>query len=137
MKILSNCDLISVVQSLDGGAPRTGLNRRAKEEERRKELNKMKEEYLAKRAREVRSSFFPSKCFDVRQGHSFDLQARPEKIARFEDNLKYNIRSTALYPNYLAAKWKEVYEKEKKRQKGQYEWNEDGSANGREDGEVK
>lgn len=46
-------------QSLDGGVPRTGLNRRAKEEERRKELNKMKEEYLVKRAiEEVRSLQF-------------------------------------------------------------------------------
>jgi hypothetical protein len=35
----------------------------------------------------------------------------------------------------LAAKWKELHEKDKRRQKGQHEWNEDGSA--REDGEVK
>ena len=56
----SGCDsLPHVLQSLDGGAPRTGLNRRAKEEERRKELNKMKEEYLAKRASEVHSLIFP------------------------------------------------------------------------------
>lgn len=41
-------------QGVDGGVPRTGLNRRAKEEERRKELNRMKEEYLVKRATEVR-----------------------------------------------------------------------------------
>ena len=44
--------VVSCFQGSDGNTPRTGLNRRTKEEERRKELHKLKEEYLAKRATE-------------------------------------------------------------------------------------
>jgi hypothetical protein len=36
-----------------GSTPRSGLNRREKEEERRKELNKMRDEAKAKRAEEA------------------------------------------------------------------------------------
>ena len=98
----------------------------------------MKEEYLAKRAiEEVRSfQFGKNNASILCQAHCFDLQARHEKIARFEDRLKH-IRSTALFPNFMGAKWKEVYEKGKRRPKERHEWNEDGSANGREEGEVK
>jgi hypothetical protein len=48
-----------------------------------------------------------------------------------------SIRSAALYPNYLAAKWKELYERDKRKLKEQMEFNESGLANGREEGEVK
>jgi hypothetical protein len=40
-----------------GSTPRSGLNRREKEEERRKELNKMRDEAKAKRAEEAVSFF--------------------------------------------------------------------------------
>jgi hypothetical protein len=41
---------------------------------------------------------------------TFDLQAQSEKIANFEARLRAQ-RSGALYPNCLAAKWKESYER--------------------------
>ncbi|KAF9532980.1 hypothetical protein CPB83DRAFT_903461 [Crepidotus variabilis] len=95
--------------STDGGTPRTGLNRRSKEEDRRKELNKQKEDYLAKQAEEAL--------------HSFDLQAPTDRISQFEEKLR-TIKSGALYPQWLAGKWKvvyerEQYEKEKRKQKEQ------------------
>ncbi|PPQ93303.1 hypothetical protein CVT25_014432 [Psilocybe cyanescens] len=93
--------------------------RRAKEEERRKELNKMRDEFKAKRAAE--------------SSHSFDLQAQFDKISQFEEKLRAE-RSSALYPNFLAAKWREKFEKERKRQK---EWAGANFANGpKEEGEV-
>ena len=67
--------------------------------------------------------------------HSFDLQAQFEKISRFEEKLRAE-RSAALYPNFMAAKWREVYDREKRRQKEQ-EWSEGVYANGKEEGEVK
>ncbi|KAF5358134.1 hypothetical protein D9756_001574 [Leucocoprinus leucothites] len=79
---------------------RTGLNRRAKEEERKKELDKMREEYKARFADESKKSF--------------DLQGQAEKMARFEEVLRHR-RSSALYPNFLAAKWREEWEREKRR----------------------
>jgi len=61
------------------------------------------------------------------------LQAQQDKIAKFEDKLKY-YRSVALYPNCIAAKWKELYDKEKRNN-----WNgmSEGRYNRREEGEVK
>jgi hypothetical protein len=40
-----------------GSTPRSGLNRREKEEERRKELNRMRDEYIAKRQEESVNRF--------------------------------------------------------------------------------
>ncbi|KDR81610.1 hypothetical protein GALMADRAFT_239669 [Galerina marginata CBS 339.88] len=101
--------------SVDGGTPR-----RAKEEERRKELNRMRDEAIARRSTDAQQSF--------------DLQAQFDKISRFEEKLRTE-HSSALYPNFMAAKWREVYERDKRRQKSQ-EWNESVYANGREEGEV-
>ncbi|KIK08629.1 hypothetical protein K443DRAFT_672153 [Laccaria amethystina LaAM-08-1] len=75
-------------------------NRRTKEEERRKELHRMREDARSKRALEATVAF--------------DLQAQHEKISRFEDKLKA-AHSSALYPNFLAAKWREEYELERRR----------------------
>jgi hypothetical protein len=68
------------------------------------------------------------------QEHSFDLQAQVDKIARFEDRLRQDCRM-ALYPNFMAAKWREVYDKTRSRQKEQG-WGESAFPNGREEGEV-
>lgn len=85
-----------------------GSNRRTKEEERRKELHKMREDARSKRALEATVAF--------------DLQAQHEKISRFEDKLKA-AHSSALYPNFLAAKWREEYELERRRkERAQEEW---------------
>ncbi|KAJ8584288.1 hypothetical protein M405DRAFT_866345 [Rhizopogon salebrosus TDB-379] len=85
-----------------GSTPRSGLNRREKEEERRKELNKMRDEAKAKRAEEAK--------------HFFDLQSQADKIARFEQNLRAH-NSMALHPNFLAAKFREEYDKDRVRQR--------------------
>jgi len=42
------------------------------------------------------------------------LQGQAEKMARFEEVLVQR-RSSALYPNFLAAKWREEWEREKRR----------------------
>ncbi|KAF8894614.1 hypothetical protein BD779DRAFT_853350 [Infundibulicybe gibba] len=97
-----------------GSTPRSGLNRREKDEERRKELNKMRDEARAKRALE--------------EIPAFDLQGQTEKIARFEEKLR-NAQSSALYPNFLAAKWREQWEKER-RKKRESEWTETDDRNG-------
>ncbi|KAG2368561.1 hypothetical protein BDR07DRAFT_1390934 [Suillus spraguei] len=83
-----------------GSTPRSGLNRREKEEERRKELNKMRDEAKAKRAEEAK--------------HHFDLQSQADKIASFEQKLRAN-NCMALHPNFLAAKFREEYDKERAR----------------------
>ncbi|KAG2157102.1 hypothetical protein DEU56DRAFT_905775 [Suillus clintonianus] len=83
-----------------GSTPRSGLNRREKEEERRKELNKMRDEAKAKRAEEAK--------------HHFDLQSQADKIAGFEQKLRAH-NSMALHPNFLAAKFREEYDKERAR----------------------
>lgn len=77
-----------------------GSNRRTKEEERRKELHRMREDARSKRALEATVAF--------------DLQAQHEKISRFEDKLKA-AHSSALYPNFLAAKLRQEYELERRR----------------------
>ncbi|OBZ69179.1 hypothetical protein A0H81_10813 [Grifola frondosa] len=76
--------------------PNSGLNRKQKEEERRKELDRMRDEARAKRQEEAK--------------HAFDLQAAPEKIQRFEEMLRVR-RSMARYPNILGASFKEFQER--------------------------
>ncbi|KAG1827290.1 uncharacterized protein BJ212DRAFT_1311338 [Suillus subaureus] len=83
-----------------GSTPRSGLNRREKEEERRKELNKMRDEAKAKRAEEAK--------------YHFDLQSQADQIAGFEQKLRAN-NCMALHPNFLAAKFREEYDKERTR----------------------
>ncbi|KAI0372889.1 hypothetical protein BV20DRAFT_1050317 [Pilatotrama ljubarskyi] len=75
--------------------PNSGLNRKQKEEERRRELNRMRDEARAKRQAEAKNSF--------------DLQAAPEKIERF---VLHRLRhSTARFPNVLGATFKEMYDR--------------------------
>ncbi|RPD80298.1 hypothetical protein L226DRAFT_530467 [Lentinus tigrinus ALCF2SS1-7] len=81
-----------------GGTPNSGLNRKQKEEERRKELNKMRDEARAKREAEAR--------------HCFDLQAAPEKIQRYEDGLRVR-HSMAVFPNIIGGAFKEMYERQR------------------------
>ncbi|OAX44650.1 hypothetical protein K503DRAFT_852508 [Rhizopogon vinicolor AM-OR11-026] len=83
-----------------GSTPRSGLNRREKEEERRKELNKMRDEAKAKRAEEAKQFF--------------DLQSQGDKIARFEQTLRAH-NGMALHPNFLAAKFREEYDRDRMR----------------------
>ncbi|KAI6039075.1 hypothetical protein EDC04DRAFT_1826882 [Pisolithus marmoratus] len=83
-------------------APGSGLTRREKEEERRKELNRMRDEARAKRAEEAKISF--------------DLQAQAEKIARFERRLRAE-NSSVLHPNFLAAKFRDEWEMERRRRR--------------------
>ena len=45
------------------------------------------------------------------------VQAQFETISCFKEKLKAG-HSSALYPNFLAVKWREEWEKEKRRQKG-------------------
>ncbi|KAG1756775.1 uncharacterized protein EDB91DRAFT_1241823 [Suillus paluster] len=84
-----------------GSTPRSGLNRKEKEEERRKELSKMRDEAKAKRAEEAK--------------HFFDLQSQADKIAGFEQKFRAPHNGVALHPNFLAAKFREEYDKERAR----------------------
>ncbi|KAG6333875.1 hypothetical protein ID866_5218 [Astraeus odoratus] len=85
-----------------GSASRSGLSRREKEEERRKELNRMRDEARAKRTEEAK--------------YTFDLQAQAEKIARFERRLRAE-NSSVLHPNFLAAKFRDEWEMERRRRR--------------------
>ncbi|KAF8921290.1 hypothetical protein CPB85DRAFT_1428293 [Mucidula mucida] len=80
-------------KSAGGNTPRSGLNRA---EERKAEINKMRQEARAKRELEARCHF--------------NLQADTEKILRYEESLRSN-RSSVLYPNIMGAKWKEEYDR--------------------------
>ncbi|GBE82086.1 predicted protein [Sparassis crispa] len=82
-----------------GSTPNSGLNRKEKEEERRKELNRMRDAARAKRAEEAK--------------HCFDLQAAHEKIQRFEEKLRAR-RSTAVFPNILGAAFMTPQERARK-----------------------
>lgn len=96
----------SLYNELFKGSATSGSSRRAKDEERRKELDNMKREYKAKR--EAEHMHTPP----------FDLQAQTEKLLRFEERLR-QVGSAALYPNYLAGKWRELWERDQKLAKGQ------------------
>lgn len=72
------------------------------------------------------------------QQHTFDLQGQLDKISRFEEKLRCD-RSSALYPNFLAAKWREEWERDKRRNQ-ESEWEGKGNWNdgrSREEGEMK
>ncbi|CAL1705070.1 unnamed protein product [Somion occarium] len=79
-----------------GTTPDSGLNRKEKEEQRRRELNRMRDEARAKRAEEAK--------------HAFDLQAAANKIAKYEDKLRAR-KSTALFPNILGASFKDAFDR--------------------------
>ncbi|KAI0819224.1 hypothetical protein BC628DRAFT_1333433 [Trametes gibbosa] len=76
-------------------APNSGLNRKQKEEERKKELHRMRDEARAKR--------------EAESENAFDLQAAPDKVERF---VLHRLRhSTARFPNVLGATFKEMYDR--------------------------
>ncbi|KIP09481.1 hypothetical protein PHLGIDRAFT_126229 [Phlebiopsis gigantea 11061_1 CR5-6] len=80
-----------------GITPNSGLSRKEKEEERRRELNKMREDARAKRGAEAQESF--------------DLQAPQEKIARFEKRLRLRVGEAAvMYPNILGGAFRDAME---------------------------
>ncbi|KAG7452518.1 uncharacterized protein BT62DRAFT_925063 [Guyanagaster necrorhizus] len=93
---LSNSSVYSSLFKPAANTPRTSSNRDA---ERRKELNKLREEARTKRELEANCHF--------------NLQGDMEKILRFEDRLR-SIRSPTVYPNVLGAKWKEQWERDKR-----------------------
>ncbi|EPQ58118.1 hypothetical protein GLOTRDRAFT_126610 [Gloeophyllum trabeum ATCC 11539] len=109
---LRNKDVYAELFKGTGGiAPRSGINRKEKELERRKELDKMREEARAKRLEEAK--------------RSFSLTAVPEKVGRFEDMLKER-KSSAAFPNLLCGKVREIWEgtkreRERKRREGSAE----------------
>ncbi|KAL7283581.1 hypothetical protein PYCCODRAFT_1473205 [Trametes coccinea BRFM310] len=96
LNLLDSSVYSELFKSKPGAAtPNSGLNRKQKEEERRRELNKMRDEARAKREADAKNSF--------------DLQAAPEKIERF---VLLRLRhSTARYPNVLGAVFKEMYDR--------------------------
>ncbi|KAJ7583569.1 hypothetical protein C8J56DRAFT_954369 [Mycena floridula] len=79
------------------GPPRSG-----QKDDRRKELNKMREEYKAKRTQEAKPPF--------------DLQDQMDRILRYEEQLRRMPNGGAvLYPNILGSKWKDEYERKRRR----------------------
>ncbi|EGN92437.1 hypothetical protein SERLA73DRAFT_147151 [Serpula lacrymans var. lacrymans S7.3] len=137
---LRNASVYAELFNPGGAGPRSGLNRKEKEEERRKELNKMRDEARAKRAEETVS--FPPwvALFEIMtlcvlaclQKNTFDLQSQADKISRFEDRLRQS-GSLALHPNFLAAKFRDDYERERKRQRDKVK---DIGSMGKEEGEA-
>ncbi|KAI9566429.1 hypothetical protein HD554DRAFT_2115704 [Boletus coccyginus] len=79
-----------------GNTPKSGLKNA---DERRKELDKMRDEARARRVEEA-------KC-------TFDLQSQADKIAHFEQRLRAE-NSTVLHPNFLAAKFRDEWEQERR-----------------------
>ncbi|KAL1706130.1 hypothetical protein EV121DRAFT_289804 [Schizophyllum commune] len=77
------------------GPPRAGV----KNDDGRKELEKKREAERARRMETLRNTF--------------DLQAQTEKIIRFEERLR-TAKSGVAFPKFLAAKWRDVYERGKK-----------------------
>jgi len=93
----------SVYESLfkhsGGSTPRAGLNPKEKEE-RRRELDRMREEDRARRAAAVENVF--------------DLRAQHDKITSFVERLQTR-RSAALWPNILAVAFRQERERDERR----------------------
>ncbi|KAF7363446.1 Fructose-1,6-bisphosphatase [Mycena sanguinolenta] len=90
---LSNPMMYAQLFKSGGGSTPSGFTRREKDEERRKELNRMRDEARTKRINEA--------------APPFDLQGQMDKIARFEEKLR-NARSPAVYPNFIAGGMKSL-----------------------------
>ncbi|KAJ7109376.1 hypothetical protein C8R44DRAFT_286078 [Mycena epipterygia] len=84
---LSNPMMYAQLFKSGGGSTPSGFTRREKDEERRKELNRMRDEAKSKRVSDAATAF--------------DLQGQMDKITRFEERLRSS-RSPAVYPNFLA-----------------------------------
>ncbi|KAI0748598.1 hypothetical protein C8Q80DRAFT_1270985 [Daedaleopsis nitida] len=99
INLLDSSVYSELFKSAPGGTtPNSGLNRKQKEEERKKELNKMRKEARAKREADAR--------------HAFDLQSSPEKIQRYEESLRTR-QSMVRYPNILGAAFKEMFDRDR------------------------
>ncbi|KAG6890696.1 hypothetical protein C0995_005069 [Termitomyces sp. Mi166 len=92
---------------------RSGLAR----QERRKELDKMRDEARAKRLSEMTPSF--------------DLQSQYEKIKRFEESSGRRY----LFPNVLASKWRDIYDAERRKAFMEQAWSSGGNA--QEEGQAR
>ena len=79
----------------------------------------MRNEARAKRIADAVRRFFlliPAvlSIFSVAQKHVFDLQAQWDKISRFEERLRQE-KSSVLFPNFLAAKFKDDWERQRRK----------------------
>ncbi|KAJ6630801.1 hypothetical protein B0H10DRAFT_2207833 [Mycena sp. CBHHK59/15] len=90
---LSNPMMYAQLFKSGGGSTPSGFSRREKDEERRKGLNRLRDEARVKRINEA--------------APAFDLQGQMDKITRFEERLRA-ARSAAVYPNFLAGALKQV-----------------------------
>ncbi|KAJ7774610.1 hypothetical protein DFH07DRAFT_104793 [Mycena maculata] len=95
---LTNPTMYAQLFKSAGGRTPSGFSHREKDEERRKELNRMRDEARAKRINEA--------------APAFDLQGQMDKIIRFEERLK-TTRSPAYYPNFLAGGLKSLQQGKK------------------------
>jgi hypothetical protein len=110
------------------GTPRSGLNRRERDEDRRRELDRMRDEARAKRDAEAVSHPPPFPPFSDEismQRTLFNLHAEEEKIFRFEQKFR-DEKHSALYPNFLAASFRDEYERQKRREGKRNEEQEEG-----------
>ncbi|KAI9446460.1 hypothetical protein H4582DRAFT_2069791 [Lactarius indigo] len=114
----------SVYESLfkhsGGSIPRAGLNLKEKEE-RRRELDRMREEDRRRRAADAE--------------HVFDLRAQHNKITSFVERLQAR-RSGALWPNILAVAFRQERERDDRRREQERARQREVTGKGKESGEV-
>ncbi|KAI0306576.1 hypothetical protein B0F90DRAFT_1814447 [Multifurca ochricompacta] len=110
----------SLFKQSGGSTPRAGLNLKEKEE-RRGELDRMREEDRARRA--------------VDAERVFDLRTQHDKITSFVERLQAR-RSGALWPNILAVAFRQEREKDERRRERERTKQGEVSTKGNEIGEV-
>ncbi|KAI0302034.1 hypothetical protein BC826DRAFT_1101674 [Russula brevipes] len=114
----------SVYESLfkhsGGSTPRAGLNPKEKEE-RRRELDRMREDDRARRAAGAE--------------HVFNLRAQHDKITAFVERLQAR-RSAALWPNILAVAFRQERERDERRREQERARQGEVSTKGKGTGEV-
>jgi hypothetical protein len=54
---------------------------------------------------------------NIHQKHTFDIQKQWDKISRFEERLRHE-KSSVLWPNFLAAKFKDDWERQRRKDAG-------------------
>ncbi|KAH9079407.1 hypothetical protein EDB83DRAFT_2342423 [Lactarius deliciosus] len=107
-------------KSSGGSIPRAGLNLKEKEE-RRRELDGMREEDRRRRAADAE--------------HVFDLRAQHNKITSFVERLQAR-RSGALWPNILAVAFRQERERDDHRREQERARHGEVTGKGKESGEV-
>ncbi|KAI0035776.1 hypothetical protein K488DRAFT_82809 [Vararia minispora EC-137] len=93
---------LSLFKPVGGAAPRSGVDAKSQEEKRRA-IERMREEDIARRA--------------AQSANTFDLRAQYDKISSFAERL-HNRRSPAVYPNILAASLRHERDRRKRREQG-------------------